>query len=222
MDKFSIITESTERHYKGGTLFSNDHRTKSVGGFLENRHYLIDIDMIIYDNDSIKAIVEKKYKPDSKMGNILTDKDHFQRKMLLNLCNRIGAKLFINITSENKFYYISDKIEEYSSLKFRQAQNKYLTYDSDDSIFIEFRSNQPAAIIKRLEDGINVDGLLDRMSKMLNVNIFKVDDSNKTGKILFYTFDRKLIGSVDRMVNNSQRPFIEEQWKDVYQKMNLW
>ena len=223
MKKFSIISEASQRYYDGGTPFSNGHRSKSSGGFLESRHYLIDIDQIIYNDESIKVIVEKKFKADSKMGNILEDRNHFQRKMLLNLCEKIGAKLFINITSDNRYYHISEKgIKEYSSDIFETSQSQYFTYESDDSIFIEFRDNKPAAIIKRLQDGVNVDGLLDKMSKLLNVNIFKVDDINGSGKILFYTFNRKLIGSADIMIDNSQRPIIEEQWKDVYQKMNLW
>lgn len=223
MKLFSSIFEATKRFYEGGTPFSNGHRTKSVGGFLENRHYLIDIDMIIYDNDSIKAIVEKKFKADSKMGNILKDREHFQRKMLLNFSEKIKAKLLVNITSENKYYQISDgELREYTPEKFLEAQSKYLTYNSDDSIFIEFRSGQPAAIIKRLEDGINVDGLLDKISKLLKVDVFKVDDVNTAGKIIFYTFDKKFIGSVDILKTESERTLIENQWKEVYQKINLW
>jgi hypothetical protein len=60
------------------------------------------------------------------------------------------------------------------------------------------------------------------MSELLNVNVFKVDDINGTGKIQFYTFDRKNIGSVDILRDESQRKIIEEQWKDIYQKMDLW
>jgi hypothetical protein len=57
---------------------------------------------------------------------------------------------------------------------------------------------------------------------MLKVNVFKVDDINGTGKIQFYTFDRKHIGSIDLLRDESQRRIIEDQWKDIYQKMNLW
>jgi hypothetical protein len=223
MKKFTKILEAKDRRHKGGTPFSNGHRTKEAGGFLENRHYLIDLDMIIYDNDSVKAIVEKKYKLDSKLGNILEESGSFQRKMLLNLCEKIGAKLFVNITSEKKFIRVSNTgIKEFNEHVFREAQNKYMTYDSDDLVFVEFRGKQPAAIIKRMEDGINIDGLLHRMSELLNVNVFKVDDINGTGKIQFYTFDRKHIGSVDILRDESQRKIIEDQWKDIYQKMNLW
>ena len=81
MKKFTKILEAKDRRHKGGTPFSNGHRTKEAGGFLENRHYLIDLDMIIYDNDSVKAIVEKKYKLDSKLGNILEESGSFQRKI---------------------------------------------------------------------------------------------------------------------------------------------
>lgn len=223
MKIFSKITEAKQRLYEGGTPFSNAHRSKSAGGFLENRHYLIDLDMIIYDNTSVKAIVEKKWKPESKMGNILKDIQHFQRKMLLNVCEKLGAKLIVNITSENRFYLVSSlEHKEYSSEKFLEAKSKYFTYDSDDSVFVEFRSNQPAAIIKRLEDGINVDGLLENISLSLSVPVFKVDDVNSSGKMLFFTFDKKLIDTVDIMTDESQRPNIENQWKNLYQKINLW
>jgi len=97
-----------------------------------------------------------------------------------------------------------------------------MTYDSDDSVFIEFRGNKPAAIIKRMEDGINIDGLLNKMSEILNIEVFKVDDINDSGNIQFYTFDKKHIGNVDIMSDESNRKIIEQQWKNIYQKMNLW
>jgi hypothetical protein len=221
MKKFSIL-EAQSRLYGGGTPFSNGHRSKSSGGFLENWHYLIDLDMIIYDNDSIKVIVEKKFKPDSKMGNILTDSGHFQKKMLLNLCKKLNCKLFVNITSQNKFYEIldSETTKEWSPDLIEKAKQKYYYYDSDDSVFIEFRKGEPVAIMKRIADGLNIDGLLQNMSNRLTCNIFKIDDLEDS--IYFFDFKGNLIGQTSQFNHESQRPMIEIQWKDVYQKMNLW
>ena len=221
MKKFSIL-EAQSRLYEGGTPFSNGHRSKSSGGFLENWHYLIDLDMIIYDNDSIKVIVEKKFKPDSKMGNILTDSGHFQKKMLLNLCKKLNCKLFVNITSQDKYYEIldSETTKEWSPDLIEKAKQKYYCYDSDDSVFVEFRKGEPVAIMKRIADGLNIDRLLQNMSNRLTCNIFKIDDLGDS--INFFDSKSNLIGQTSQFNHESQRPMIEIQWKDVYQKMNLW
>jgi len=221
MNKFSIL-EAQNRYYGGGTPFSNSHRVKSAGGFLDNNKPMLDIDMIIYDNDSIKSIVEKKFKAISKMGNILKDEKSYQRDMLLNTCNMLDAKLFINITSDDTYYHISnDGIKEYSSKIFTLAKNKYLTYESDDSVFIEYRWRKPAAIMKRMTDNINIDGLLDKMSKSMNIDVFRVDDHSDNTKIKFYKFNNTFIGEVDILQNESERYDIEKQWVSVYKKMGI-
>ncbi len=221
MKRFSIL-EAQSRLYGGGTPFSNGHRSKKVGGFLENWHYLVDLDVIIYDNDSVKVIIEKKFKPESKMGNILTDRDHFQKNMLLNFSNKLGAKLFVNITSENKYYEIVNNTthKEWSSELVEKAIQKYFYYDSDDSVFIEFRKMEPKAIMKRVDDKINIDGLLVNMSNRLNCEIYKVDDMGDN--IKFFDFNSNLVGIINHLQNEQDRPQIENEWKDVYQKMNLW
>lgn len=221
MKKFSLF-EAQSRLYGGGNPFSNGHRSKSSGGFLESRHYLLDLDKIIYNDSSVKCIIENKFKPDSKMGNILTDSTHFQKKMLVSLCRKLNSKLFVNITSENKYYEIFDMTssKNWSTDSVNNAISNYLVYDSDDSIYIEFRNNEPVAIMKRIADNINVDGLLLNMSKLLNCEVYKVDDTGD--KIRFYDFRVNLIGETDILQNEIDRPKIEAQWKDVYQKMNLW
>ena len=237
MKKFSIIQEASNRFYIGGNPFSNGHRSRNNGdGFLKSYHYLVDIDQIIYDDfGKIIAIVEKKYKPDSKvLGNIL-EQSTTQKGLLLHLCKIIGCKLFVEITSTNKFYKILSNTEykEYSSESFEKARQKYKTYNSDDMIYVEYRLRgndyDIKAIVKRLEDNINVNLILSELVNKLNVPLIKVDDLGST--IKFYKSNGpggKFVDEVDSIsnplsiTNPIYRKNLEDKWEEIYKKLDIW
>lgn len=236
MKKFSIIQEASNRFYGGGNPFSNGHRSRNNGdGFLKGYHYMVDIDQIIYDDSGkIIAIVEEKYKAESKLGNIL-EQSTIQKGLLLHLCQIIGCKLFVKIKSTNKFYRILSNTEykEYSSESFEQARQKYKTYDSDDMIYVEYRKQGNdytiKAIIKRLEDNINVSLILSELVNKLNVPLIKVDDLGAT--IKFYKSNGpggKFIDEVDSILepltvtDSIYRKNLEDKWEEIYKKLDIW
>lgn len=236
MKKFSLIQEASNRFYGGGNPFSNGHRSRKNGdGFLKSYHYMVDIDQIIYDETGkIIAIVEEKYKADSRLGNIL-EQSTIQKGLLLHLCQMIDCKLFVKIKSTDKYYRILDdtRYREYSSESFEMARQKYKTYDSDDMIYIEYRKNNNnyiiKAITKRLEDNVNVNLILSELVNVLNVPLIKVDDLGST--IKFYKSDGpggKFIDEVDSILqpltirDPIYRKSIEDKWEDIYKKLGIW
>lgn len=224
MEKFSIL-EAQSRFYGGGNPFSNGHRSKNYGGFLEDRHVLLDIDQIVYDNDSVKYIIEKKFKAESRLGSILTT-DTYQKKLLKSLCQSLGAELIIHITSENCYYDVSGDSPKLIN-NIRELIEGLFSYDSDDSIYIEFRNNKPVAIVKRA-DGNKVNNLLEIFAKTLNIPIIGVSDSGNV--IKFYTFSNgntTLIGSIDNVsprqdLSRERILQVENQWRDVYKKLGIY
>ena len=225
MEKFSIL-EAQSRFYGGGNPFSNGHRSRNHGGFLEDRHVLLDLDYIIYDDNSVLALVEKKYKAESKLGNILTN-DTYQKKLFTNLCSRLGCKFVVYITSENKYYDLtSGQAVETENPKSGFDSNAY-SYDSDDVIYVEFRNNQPVAIVKRA-DGTKVNHLLNLIATKLNIKIIGVNDL--TDKIKFYEFVNNATKFVGEVSNTKDRKELstadikktESEWVDVYKKMGLY
>ena len=236
MKKFSIIQEASNRFYVGGNPFSNGHRSRNNGdGFLKSYHYMVDIDQIIYDDfGKIIAIVEEKYKAESKLGNIL-EQSTIQKGLLLHLCQMIGCRLFVKIKNTNKFYRIlSDTTyKEYSSESFEQSRQKYKTYNSDDMIYVEYRKQGNSyiikSIVKRLEDNINVDLILFELINKLDVTLIKVDDLGST--IKFYKSNGpggKLIDEVDSVLeptlisDNTYRRNLEDKWEQIYKKLGIW
>lgn len=236
MKKFSIIQEASNRFYGGGNPFSNGHRSRKNGdGFLESFHYMVDIDQIIYDDSGkIIAIVEEKYKAESRLGNIL-EQSTIQKGLLLHLCQIIDCKLFVKITSTDKFYRILNNTDskEYSSESFEKAREKYKTYDSDDMIYIEYRKQGGnytiKSIVKRLEDNINVNLILSELVSKLNVPLIKVDDLGET--IKFYKSNGpggKFIDEVDSILQPitisdvTYRKNIEDKWEEIYKKLGIW
>jgi hypothetical protein len=236
MKKFSKIQEASNRFYGGGNPFSNGHRSRTNGdGFLKSYHYMVDIDQIIYDDSGrIIAIVEEKYKAESRLGNIL-EQSTIQKGLLLHLCQIIGCKLFVKIKSTDNFYRILSNTEykEYSSKSFEQARKKYNTYNSDDMIYIEYRKIGNnyiiKSIIKRLEDNINVDLILSTLVNKLNVPLIKVNDLRST--IEFYKSNNtgvEFIDEVDSILEPKiisdpvYRKNIEDKWEEIYKKLGIW
>lgn len=237
MKKFSIIQEASQRFFKGGNPFSNGHRSRDKGyGFLKSYHYMVDLDEIIYDESGkIVAIVEAKYQAESKnLGNIL-EQPTIQKGLLLHVCKMLDCKLFVNITSLNKYYRILSETEykEYSSESFEQAKKKYKTYKSDDMIYIEYRKRgniyNVTAIVKRLEDNINMNLILSELVSRLNAPLIKVDDLGAT--IKFYKSNGpggKLIDEVDSISDPSivsdpiYRKNLEDKWEQIYRELGIW
>jgi len=223
--KFSIL-EAQSRFYSGGNSFSNGHRSKNYGGFLEDRHVLLDLDFIIYDDKSVLALVEKKFKAESKLGNILKD-NTYQKKLFTNLCSRLGCKFIVHITSQNQFYDLTSgqavKIED---PKHRFDPNAYVC-ESDDVVYIEFRNNQPVAIVKRT-DGTKINHLLNLFASKLNIQIIGVNDLENA--IKFYQFVNnvtKFVGQVSNVKDRSELTDqeidqVEAEWASVYRKIGLY
>lgn len=224
MEKFSIL-EAQSRFYGGGNPFSNGHRSKNHGGFLEDRHVLLDLDQIVYDNNSVKYIIEKKFKAESRLGNILTT-DTYQKKLLKSLCQSLGAELIIHITSENRYYDVSGDSPKLIN-NIGELVEGLFSYDSDDSIYIEFRNNKPVAIVKRA-DGNKVNNLLEIFANRLNIQIIGVQDTGS--KIKFYKYSNGLttnVAAIDNVLDrdsltNDQIKHIENQWRDVYKILGLY
>jgi hypothetical protein len=237
MKKFTLL-EAQSRYYGGGNPFSNGHRSQNSGGFLLPRHVLIDLDKIYYDETGIKAIVEKKFKAESlKLGNILTD-NTYQKQILLSVCRKLGADLYVEITSENKLYLITGTNTSFnvpqSDFEYEFIQSGKFEYNSDDVIFLEVRNNSPVAIVKR-NDGIQMNHLLEIFSKSLNIKIIKVDDTK--GYIDFWIRDTKdnYVGRVNNrypgatsgivnsssLTNNTFSRVVLE-WEFIYKKLGIY
>lgn len=240
MKKFTLIQEEAgERVHGGGNPFSNGHRSRDKGnGFLKN-HFMLDLDEIIYDDsNNIIAIVEKKYKAESfKLGNILKGPT-LQKGLLLHISKILGCKFFVNITSEEKFYRIDSLTEakEFSKESFELSRQKYKTYQSDDMIYIEYRcfdrtySNYSViAVVKRLEDNINVNGILVELMNKLNVPLVKVDDLGDTIKFYQspgpggqYVDEVKSVLDPTKITDNDERTQLEDKWEEIYRKLGIW
>lgn len=240
MKKFSDINEAVGRVHDKGNPFSNGHRSRvKKDGFLMNYHYMIDIDEIIYDKSGkIIALVEEKYQPDYKMGssktvNILEDYT-IQKDFLLYLCDILQCKLFVRIKRDNLYYRIlnDNKSKEYSGELFEESKKKYLSYNSDNMIYIEFRklysSYKITAVVKRLEDNINVNLILSELVSKLNVPLVKVGDSGDT--IKFYKSSGpggEFVDEVEsilypKIITDEHRIEIEDKWEEIYRKLGIW
>jgi hypothetical protein len=225
MKKFSIL-EAQSRLYGGGNPFSNGHRSKSSGGFLENRHVLLDLDYIIYDDKSILVIVENKYKAESRLGNIL-EIDTYQKRLLIELSNKLACDFVVHITSENRYYNLtSGKPVEIGDPREKLNPNIY-SYESDDVLYIEFRNNQPVALVKR-SDGIKVNNLLNIIANKLNIKVIGVNDSSNSIKFYEYVNNSaQFIGEVFNTKDRSQLSQsdilkVESEWIQIYKKMGLY
>lgn len=236
MKKISFILEAQNRVHGGGNPFSNGHRSRAnKDGFLKS-HFMLDLDEIIYDQDNkIIALVEKKYKADSvKLGNILKQPT-IQKGVLLHLSNILKCKLFVNITSEDKYYRIDSLTDykEFSSESFAESSSKYLKYNSDDMIYVEYKKSGQNFVIKaitrRLADNIDINGLLSLMSQKLNVPIIKVDDNSDVIKFYKSTGPGGVfVGKVESiqdpssLVDDSKRRQLEDDWESIYRKLGIW
>jgi hypothetical protein len=229
MKKFTLL-EAQSRYYGGGNPFSNGHRPQNSGGFLLPRHVLIDLDKIYYDETGIKVIVEKKFKAEShRLGNILTD-NTYQKQILLSVCRKLGADLYVEITSENKLYLITGTNTSFnvppSDFEYEFIQSSKFEYNSDDVIFLEVRNNSPVAIVKR-NDGIQMNHLLEIFSKSLDIKTIKVDDTK--GYIDFWIRDTK-DNYVGRVNNDTQKESLDKlqqqrvvsEWEVIYKKLGIY
>jgi hypothetical protein len=103
-------------------------------------------------------------------------------------------------------------------------------------IYIEYRcfdrtySNYGIiAVVKRLEDNINVNGILVELMNKLNVPLVKVDDLGPTIKFYQstgpgeqYVDEVESVLDPTKITDNYERKQLEDKWKEIYKKLGIW
>lgn len=238
MKKFSnIVNEAMGNVYQIGTPFSNGHRSRKNGdGFLFDQHLMIDIDQVIFNPDrSIWAIVENKKQlpgPSSKLKNILTTTT-VQKNALLELTKRLNCHFFVYVELDKSYHLIQDlvNIKTFKEENFNRTklERNYLTLDTDNKIFVEFRNVSNNIDFKSVDTRISnthplVRNTAKSISRYLDVPNIEVDDS---GESIDFYLNGVLNGSVDsvlnpKLIDHNLRTKLEIEWESIYKKMNIF
>lgn len=239
MRKFSKLFEASGNVYQKGTPFSNGHRSRrEKDGFLEDRHYMIDIDSIVVDkSDKIVAIIEnKKQTPGekSKFKNILDPKVSTAQKIaLLELSRLLGCKLYVNIESEKKYHLLRPDFttKEYTQelIVNTMLEKNLRLINTDNLIFIEFRRNYNRVLFKAIFERPGSQNILYSYINQMamacgKIPYLQVDDS---GKDMTFRSNGKLIGVVPSVlqpqyVDDITRTNLENKWSEIWKKIGIW
>jgi len=237
MKKFSQILENIGNVYQEGTPFSNGHRSRrNRDGFLLDRHNMIDIDEVIFDDTGkIWAILENKKRtpgPQSKLPNILTTTTT-QKLALTELCKLLDCHFFVQLELENKYHLIDNLSVKttYSKQKFEDTikERNYTRLKSDNLIFVEFRVyssniNFKAIVTRVSESSPEIKNLAKSISNSLGVTNVEVDDS---GDFIKFFSNGKFIGRVKSILDPTSltpnmREYIEKGWVWIYKQMGIF
>ena len=211
------IFEGQDRKFKGGNVFSNNHRSPN----LPSSCAMIDIDNISIVDDTINGIIEDKYKFDSKfLGNPISEYGTWQRKKLIEICKTIGCDLLFHETSTDIIY----KFEENRAVNIPSLSGYNLLYTSD-RIYIEIRYGRPKAVMFRTEglkmSNLNTDTVFIAALKLttsLNIKLYLVNDTIEN-KIYIKEYPTSPKEVSDTYLINLSNP---ESWKEVYTKIGMF
>ena len=211
------IFEAQDRKFKGGNVFSNNHRSPNLPASCG----MIDIDNISIVDDRINGIIEDKYKFDSKfLGNPISEDGTWQRKKLLEICKTIGCDLLFHETSTDIIY----KFEGNNPAVNIPSLSGYNLLDTSDRIYIEIRYGRPKAVMFRTEglkiSNLNTDNVFIAALKIatsLNIKLYLVNDiiENKI-YIKKYPTSSKEVSDTYLITPNNP-----ESWKEVYTKIGM-
>lgn len=215
--KFRIF-EAQDRLFGKGTIFSNNHRRPN----LPDSCAMIDIDNVSIVNDSINAIVEDKFKFDSKfLGNPMTATGTWQRTKLVDMCNTIGCDLLFHEISTNsifKFVGTNPPLQV-------DSLSGYNLIETADRVYIEIRYGRPKAVMFRTE-GAKVQDLGNdpvflaalKLATLLKIRLYIVNDVIP-GKIYL----RKYFPLIpnEKVHTYLIDPTNSQSWMDAYERMGM-
>jgi hypothetical protein len=215
--KFRLF-EAQDRIFGQGTVFSNNHRRPN----LPDNCAMIDIDNVSVVNGSINAIVEDKFKFDSKfLGNPMTANGTWQRTKLVDICTTIGCDLlFHEISTGLIFKFVGNNPPiSVSSL------DGYDLIETADRIYIEIRYGRPKAVMFRTEgtkvDNLTIDPVFTvalKLATLLNIRLYIVNDV-----IPDKIYIRKYYPVLPKERTNTYliKPDSAESWREAYERMGL-
>ena len=215
--KFKLF-EAQKRHYGTGTLFSDNHRMPN----LPEQCAMIDIDGVSISENQINAIIEDKFKFDSKsLGNPLEGEGTWQRKKLVDICKTLRCPLILCELSTKTYIKFDNNLnpEKIDSI------DDYSVIETANRIFVEIRFGRPKAIMFRIEN-IKVDDLPNsdlfksamQISQKLNCELYIISDDYKPGKIYIRKYFKEDGQKSPTYVIDYDNPI---SWVSVYKQLNL-
>lgn len=213
---FSLF-EAQQRHYEGGNVFSNNHRSPNLPAGCA----MIDIDNLTVSGDKISSIIEEKGIFDSKfLGNPMSSSGTWQRTKLLDICKTLNCPLIFRETTTGTSY------EFFGSDNPKKIEFNETPLDTSDRIYVEIRYGKPKAVMFRtggskiqdlpLDDIFNAALIL---SKHLNIRLYIINDiiADKIYIRKYFPLKdgEKEVTYLISPVNN------QESWENTYSRMGL-
>ena len=208
------IFEDYKRKWGKSNEFSEGHRS------LPRNNYMLDIDGLYWDNENKKIIVilEDKYKFSGLVNSNLLDKGNFQRKMLNQLCEKIGATLVFKEESTESYYYVkNNNVIKHDGIK--KSLSKYNLIDTENKLYVEMPNTKLSAVMY-IDDGtfpLYIAQILSEKFKTYRVRI-------NNGIVKIKAVDYVTIEMGETILDSSEPEYIinnKSEWYDVYNELNL-
>ena len=202
-----MYPDTNPRKFAGGNLFSNSHR------HLPPEFQMYDVDSILTLENAIVAVVEYKFKINSKKlkSNIIKDKWSPQRSYLQKTFHPRGVEVWVHEeSSENQWKLNHGGRFESHELNLRE----YTEFLLDDRYYIETRKGKPLFAWFRTnnERDTELQKFAQNLSEFLRIDMILVNDTFKKDLIYFKKPDvvKPLI-----LENLDSRG----HWFEIYQKL---